>query len=97
MKDYMLLLFTLIASRCFAQEAITVSHVTPMPRFIEIVYFINNDPSPGYNNLTLKDRKTGIRYVLAKLKRGISKAELGEIPVELMIENDASIRKIPLR
>ncbi len=61
----------------------------------KIVYFINNDPAPGYNNLTLKDKKTGIMYVLSRIKRGITPAERDAIHVEIMIENEASVQKIP--
>ena len=61
----------------------------------KLVYFINNDPMPGYNNMTLKDRKTGIIYVLTKIKAGISQAEKDDISVEIMIENEESIKRIP--
>ena len=37
----------------------------------KLVYFIDNDPMPGYNNLTLRDKKTGIMYILTKLKADI--------------------------
>lgn len=61
----------------------------------KLVYFIDSDPDPGYNNLTLKDKRTGIMYKLTKIKRGITPSELNEIPVEIMIENEASIKSIP--
>lgn len=61
----------------------------------KLVYFIDNDPMPGYNNLTLRDKKTGIMYNLTKLKAGISPSEVAEVHVEIMIENEASIERIP--
>jgi len=61
----------------------------------KIVYFINDDPMPGYNNITLRDKKTGIIYALTKVKRDISQAEKDDISVEIMIENEVSVKKIP--
>jgi len=61
----------------------------------KIVYFINDDPMPGYTNMTLRDEKTGIIYALTKIKRGISQAERDDISVEIMIENEASVKRIP--
>ncbi len=61
----------------------------------KLVYFIGNDPMPGYTNLTMMDKKTGIMYKLTKLKKEITPSELEEIPVEIMIENEASIKRIP--
>ncbi|PPL00347.1 hypothetical protein SAMN05444682_109227 [Parapedobacter indicus] len=61
----------------------------------KIVYFINDDPMPGYTNMTLKDKKTGIIYALTKIKRDISQAEKDDISVEIMIENEASVKRIP--
>lgn len=61
----------------------------------KLVYFINDDPMPGYNNMRLMDKKTGITYVLTKIKAGISQAEKEDISLEIMIENEASIERIP--
>jgi len=61
----------------------------------KLVYFINSDPDPGYNNLSLQDKRTGIMYKLIKIKQGITPSELNQIPVEIMIENEASIKSIP--
>lgn len=61
----------------------------------KLIYFINDNPLPGYNNLILRDKKTGIIYKLVKLKQNMSPSERDQINVEFMIENEKSVRKIP--
>jgi|GEM_PF-760057 hypothetical protein len=61
----------------------------------KLVYFINDNMDPGYNTLTLRDKSTGIIYKLVKLKRDMSSSEKDQTNVELMIENEQSIRRIP--
>lgn len=61
----------------------------------KLMYFINDNPNPGYDNLSLNDEKTGIIYKLVKLKRGMTPAEINKIRIELMIENENSIERIP--
>ncbi|GAB3025583.1 hypothetical protein GCM10027051_32920 [Niabella terrae] len=61
----------------------------------KLVYFFDNNPDPGYNNLILEDKKTGIVYKLTKIKQGITPSELSNIAVEIMIENGESIKRIP--
>ena len=56
---------------------------------------VDNDLEFGYNNLTLKDAKTGLSYKLVKLKKGMSELERGALKIELLIENNRSISKIP--
>lgn len=61
----------------------------------KLIYFINDSPLPGHNNLILSDKKTGIIYKLVKLKQNMSPSERDQINVEFMIENEKSVKKIP--
>lgn len=61
----------------------------------KIMYFINDDGDPGYDNLSIRNKKTGITYKFVKLKKGITPYEVNQVRIELMIENEKSIRKIP--
>ncbi|MDR2237888.1 MAG: hypothetical protein LBE92_17325 [Chryseobacterium sp.] len=61
----------------------------------KLLFFINDDPDPGYNNLSVRDKKTGIIYKLVRLKKNMPQSERDQIKVELMIENEKSVRKIP--
>ncbi|WP_312298625.1 hypothetical protein [Chryseobacterium sp.] len=61
----------------------------------KLTYFINDSPDPGYNNMILEDSKTGVIYKLVKLKQNMSPSERDQFHVELMIENENAVRKIP--
>lgn len=65
------------------------------PAAQKLVFFIDNDPMPGDTRMTLKHRATGIMYVLTKFNKKMTSSERDKIPVEIMIENEASIKKIP--
>lgn len=49
----------------------------------------------GYETLTLKDPKTKVIYKFYKIKRSMTAEERGNIPLELFIENEESVKKIP--
>lgn len=61
----------------------------------KLVYFFNDNPDPGYHTFTLGDKNTRINYILIKLKHDITPSELDNVRIELMIENEKSVRKIP--
>lgn len=61
----------------------------------KLIYFINDNPDPGYNNLSIGDKKTGITYKFVKLKKEMTPTERDQIRIELMIENEKSIQRIP--
>ncbi|MDN3693609.1 hypothetical protein QWZ06_15595 [Chryseobacterium tructae] len=54
-----------------------------------------NDLDFGYNNITLENHKTGMIYKFYKLERGMTTEERNNIPLELFIENEESVQKIP--
>lgn len=49
----------------------------------------------GYNNLTVQDPKTKMIYKFYKIKQSMTAEERGNIPLELFIENEESVQKIP--
>lgn len=61
----------------------------------KLVYFFNDNPDPGYHTFTMGDENTRINYILIKLKHDITPSELDNVRIELMIENEKSVRKIP--
>jgi len=61
----------------------------------DFLVVVNDEVQFGYNNLTLTEAKTGIVYKLIKLKREMPKAERDEITIELLIENEDSIKIVP--
>lgn len=56
---------------------------------------VNGDLEPGFNTLTLTDKKTRMVYKLVKLQQNMTLVERESIRIELMIENEAAVRKIP--
>ncbi|CDT04905.1 hypothetical protein [Sphingobacterium faecium] len=61
----------------------------------DVIIAVNEDLDHGYNNLTLTDKKTNMIYKLIKLKRNMTADERDDIKIELMIENESSIERIP--
>lgn len=61
----------------------------------KFMYFINGEADSGYHTLSLKDKTTGIIYKMVKIKKDMTPAEAGRIKIELMIENEKSVKKIP--
>lgn len=61
----------------------------------KLMYFINGEADSGYHNLSLTDKTTGIIYKLVKIKKEMTPAEAGRITIELMIENEKSVKRIP--
>ena len=62
---------------------------------IPVIPTMNDELDYGYNNLTLKDPKTKMIYTFYKLEQSMTPAERGNIPLELFIENEESVQKIP--
>ncbi|MBP2619626.1 hypothetical protein [Chryseobacterium jejuense] len=62
---------------------------------IPVVPTIDDGLDFSYNNITLKDPKTGIIYTFYKIKQSMTAEERGNIPLELFIENGESVQKIP--
>lgn len=61
----------------------------------DLIIAVNEDLDHGYNNLTLTDKRTNMKYKLIKLKKDMAATEKDEIKIELMIENINSIERIP--
>ncbi|MNY47708.1 hypothetical protein D3C86_1829950 [compost metagenome] len=61
----------------------------------DLIIAVNEDLDHGYNNLTLTDKRTNMKYKLIKLKKDMAATEKEEIKIELMIENENSIERIP--
>jgi len=61
----------------------------------DVIIAVNEELDHGYNNLTLTDKKTKIIYKLIKLKRDMTAGERDDIKIELMIENENSIERLP--
>ncbi|MNK25762.1 hypothetical protein D3C87_440890 [compost metagenome] len=61
----------------------------------DIIPLVNGDLEFGYNTLTLHDPKTKTIYKLVKLKKQMSQTERNDIEIELLIENENAVRKIP--
>ncbi|BAP31194.1 uncharacterized protein CHSO_2157 [Chryseobacterium sp. StRB126] len=62
---------------------------------IPVVPTIDDGLDFSYNNVTVKDPKTGIIYTFYKIKQSMTAEERGNIPLELFIENEESVQKIP--
>ncbi|WP_347218262.1 hypothetical protein [Chryseobacterium sp.] len=62
---------------------------------IPVIPTMNDELDYGYNNITLKDPKTGIIYKFYKLRQSMTAEERGNIPLELFIENEESVQKVP--
>ncbi|MGE8555458.1 MAG: hypothetical protein ACN6OB_16175 [Chryseobacterium jejuense] len=62
---------------------------------IPVVPTIDDGLDFSYNNITLKDPKTGTIYTFYKIKQSMTAEERGDIPIELFIENEQSVQKIP--
>lgn len=62
---------------------------------IPVVPTIDDGLDFSYNNITVKDPKTGIIYRFYKIKQSMTAEERGNIPLELLIENEESVQKIP--
>lgn len=62
---------------------------------VPVVPMMNDELDFGYNNMTLKDPKTGTVYKFYKIKKSMTTKERGDIPLELLIENEKSVQKVP--
>lgn len=62
---------------------------------IPVIPTMSDELDFGYNNLTLQDPKTRMIYTFYKIKQSMTAEERGTIPLELLIENEESVQKIP--
>ncbi|MCD9855889.1 hypothetical protein LUD75_14280 [Epilithonimonas sp. JDS] len=61
----------------------------------DITPIVNDELEFGFNTLTLNDKKTGTIYKLVKLKREMSQSEKDAVNIDLLIENENAVTKIP--
>ncbi|AZA93588.1 Uncharacterised protein [Chryseobacterium nakagawai] len=62
---------------------------------IPVVTSMDDELDFGYHNITIKDPKTGIVYTFYKINKSMTTKQRGDIPLELFIENEESVQKIP--